>query len=972
MSIPRLLIVEDEAIVAEDLKSRLRQLGYEVVGIAHSGETALALTAQTHPDLVLMDICIQGTMDGVRTAELVKQQHHLPIVFLTAYSEEATLQRAMRVEPGGYLLKPFEDRELKITLEMALYKHQAERKLLASEERLRLAQAAAGIGIFDADLRVDHAQWSPEEEAIFGLAPGSFDHKSESFWKLVHPDDRERLQAISEAAKANGTEFHTQFRIHRHDNQAMRWISVRAKAIMDEQGKPCRLLGVNIDITEQKQTEAALEQRLIALTQPLDDARGVAFEHLFNLDAIQKLQDQFAQATSVASIITHPDGTPITRASNFCRLCSSIIRCTEKGLKNCYHSDAVIGRHHPGGPIVQPCLSGGLWDAGASITVGGRHIANWLIGQVRNENQDEQKMRQYARDIGAGEEEFLAAFREVPSMSEQQFRQVAQALFTLAGQLSDMAYQNVQQARFITDHQRDAALRKGIEARQRAMISNISDVIAIIDQDGINRYKSPNVEKWFGWRPEELVGASTWKQVHPENLASTQELFAGLLAEPGTTRNGECRYQCRDGTYKWIRFAATNLVRNPEIEGILLNYHDISERKSAEEEKSRLQSQLLQAQKMESVGRLAGGVAHDFNNMLQAILGNVALALEDVRDNPLLMENLVEIQKAAQRSAALTRQLLAFARKQTISPRVLDLNETITGLLKMLHRLIGEAIHLTWMPSNCPLAVKMDPSQLDQVLANLAVNARDAIGGVGKITIETRADEILPGSDLEQAEGSPGNYAVLAVTDSGCGMSEAVKAHIFEPFFTTKGIGEGTGLGLATVYGIIRQNGGMINVLSAPGQGTTFTIHLPRVDSDTLVSEAASRAKSWRGTETVLLVEDEEQILSLGTRILRHHGYNVLAARLPAEALVLVEQYPGPIQLLLTDVVMPGMNGYELYQRLATLKPGLRCLFMSGYTADIIAQQGVLEDGVHFVGKPFSIAVLTQKVREALTQDRPS
>jgi signal transduction histidine kinase/ActR/RegA family two-component response regulator len=396
---------------------------------------------------------------------------------------------------------------------------------------------------------------------------------------------------------------------------------------------------------------------------------------------------------------------------------------------------------------------------------------------------------------------------------------------------------------------------------------------------------------------------------------------------------------------------------------------EITERQRAEAEKEKLLEQLAQAQKMESVGRLAGGVAHDFNNMLQSILGNVALALDYSPPGTPVRENLDEIQKSAQRSAELTRQLLAFARKQTIQPKVLNLNDTVAGMLKMLHRLIGEDIQLVWRPGADLWPVKMDPSQIDQVLANLCVNARDAIAGVGKVSIETGNVTLDAAAAQSHPELVPGDYVLLSVSDNGQGMDAATRAHLFEPFFTTKAQGKGTGLGLATVFGAVSQSQGVINVDSKPGQGTTFKIFLPRAKAEVAAAAQESVHRSLRGTETVLLVEDEEQILNLGRRILKQYGYTVLALPTPQAALAVAAEHAGPIHLLVTDVVMPGMNGKELRDRLISSNPKLKCLFMSGYTADVIADNGVLDDGVHFIQKPFTIESLVETVRSVCESD---
>lgn len=383
-----------------------------------------------------------------------------------------------------------------------------------------------------------------------------------------------------------------------------------------------------------------------------------------------------------------------------------------------------------------------------------------------------------------------------------------------------------------------------------------------------------------------------------------------------------------------------------------------------------LAAQFQQAQKMESVGRLAGGVAHDFNNMLSVILGYTELALGKVDPSGPLHTDLNEIFNAAKRSTDITRQLLAFARKQTISPKVLDVNNTVEGMLKMLRRLIGEDIDLAWLPEAGLWPVKIDPAQVDQVLANLCVNARDAIDGVGKITIETHTVILDAAHCADHAGFVPGDYVLLAVSDNGCGMDQKTIDSIFEPFFSTKDVGQGTGLGLATVYGIVKQNNGFINVTSEPGKGTTFEIYIPRHvgEAEKIRAETVTEIPTSHG-EVVLLVEDEPAIRKMGQRMLEALGYKVLAAGIPAEAMRLAGEHTNGVHLLITDVVMPGMNGRDLADQLRSLYPDVKTLFISGYTANVIAHRGVLEEGVQFIQKPFSMKELGVKVRAILDQD---
>jgi CheY-like chemotaxis protein len=343
------------------------------------------------------------------------------------------------------------------------------------------------------------------------------------------------------------------------------------------------------------------------------------------------------------------------------------------------------------------------------------------------------------------------------------------------------------------------------------------------------------------------------------------------------------------------------------------------------------------------------------------------MAMQEVRHDDPLHARLRDILNAGQRSADLTRQLLAFARRQTIRPRVLDLNDTIAGMLKMLRRLIGEHIGLGWQPGADLWKVRIDPSQVDQLLANLMVNARDAIGRTGRIAIETSNASVDGAACADRPEGVPGEYVVLAVSDDGCGIDSETLPHIFEPFFTTKKEGQGTGLGLATVYGIVKQNDGFIHVDSDPGKGSTFRVYLPRhADGSVKAAEEAGETELRRGTETILLVEDERSVLTLAQAMLEMLGYRVLAAGSKDQALRLAGECRDRIDLLLTDVVMPDMDGKELSERIRVLRPGIRCLFMSGYTEDVIVRQGILEEGVIFVPKPFTVKELAAKVREAL------
>ena len=518
---------------------------------------------------------------------------------------------------------------------------------------------------------------------------------------------------------------------------------------------------------------------------------------------------------------------------------------------------------------------------------------------------------------------------------------------------------------------RDITERKGAEierARLAAIVESAQD--AIIGRGADFKVTSWNkaAEHLFGYSAHEAIGREV-DFIVPEDRKDEVVRSLNLLAGSERVPPYDTVRLARDGrlidvsiSFAPIRDTAGRIV------GASLTYRDIRERKRAEREKAALETQALQAQKMDSIGRLAGGVAHDFNNMLTVILGNAVMAIEQTDPSQQVHKELVEIRKAAERSADLTRQLLAFARKQVIAPKVLDLNDTVGGIIKMLRRLIGEAISLTLVPKASLWPIEVDPSQIDQVLANLCINARDAIAGVGRIVIETGNRTLDEDFCRTRAGFVPGDYVELSVGDNGHGMDGETLAHIFEPFYTTKATGEGTGLGLATVYGVVKQNGGFIDVASEPGRGTKFTIYLPRFrgGADGEHREEGTARPAARGRETILLVEDEPSILKLTTRILTRQGYAVVSAAGPKQAIQLASDHAGPIHLLVTDVVMPEMNGRDLARELQSRISGLKVLFMSGYTADIIIRQGVMDDGMHFIQKPFSIENLAVKVRETL------
>ena len=475
---------------------------------------------------------------------------------------------------------------------------------------------------------------------------------------------------------------------------------------------------------------------------------------------------------------------------------------------------------------------------------------------------------------------------------------------------------------------------------------------------------SESLSTLAGYTPQDMVGKTSGEL----NLWATEEEYRKIKQTfmDGEKLRGE-EFVIRDRAGKeHLLYVSSEIISIGQAPHLIIMGVDITDRRRAAEEKAHLEERLRQAQKMEAIGHLAGGIAHDFNNMLSVVFGNIDLLMMDDRLSETTRKRAHHIRDAARRSADLVRQLLAFARKQTIKPKALDINRTLSGMMKILQRLIGENIQLTLIPGEDPGVILMDPSQLDQIMANLMVNARDAIPGVGKITIETRRMEIGEAQCDGHVDFYPGVFVVLSVRDNGEGMDEKTLKQIFEPFFTTKEVGKGSGLGLATVYGIVKQNNGFIQVESEAQKGSVFHIFFP------LIKDRAAEQKApgpvlppAQGFGTVLIVEDDPSTLDIGQSILEQLGYTVLTAGTPENALSIARSHPGDIDLLLTDVIMPDMNGRELSARISGIKPGIKTLFMSGYTANVIAHHGVLEDGVMFLPKPFTVRELAEKVREA-------
>lgn len=523
--------------------------------------------------------------------------------------------------------------------------------------------------------------------------------------------------------------------------------------------------------------------------------------------------------------------------------------------------------------------------------------------------------------------------------------------------------------RDITQRKRMESALRASEERFRSLIENASDLITLVDGEGTIRYESPAVARILGYEADALVGRTVVDLVHEddENTLATciRESLLGDHAAPVE----QIRMRAADGSWRLMETICTPFLDSASERLVVMNSRDVTDRAEAERALRDSEEQLRQSQKMEAIGRLAGGVAHDFNNLLTAILGYAQMLEEELLSEGRSAEEAQEIRKAATRATSLTRQLLAFSRKQVLQTRVVNLGSIVSDMDKMLRRLLGEDVDLATETEGGLYAVKVDPGQMEQVILNLAVNARDAMPTGGRITLRT-CNLLVDANRAEStAHLKPGAYVLLEVIDTGEGMDLETQAHMFEPFFTTKGKGKGTGLGLSTVYGIVCQSGGEIWVESAPGQGTTFRIAIPAQASEqSNLADRTERVEVLDGRETVLLVEDEAWVRGLVRKCLHRYGYTVLVAEDGQHAFELASGYKKPIDLMLTDVVMPRMNGVELAERLRPLRPDMQVLFMSGYTDHASLKSGAIDLERTFLQKPFTLEVVARKVRETLNR----
>ncbi len=835
---------------------------------------------------------------------------------------------------------------------------QAAEELLEAKQQLQYILNNTHDVIFQIDLKGNYIFSNVAAEDMTGYPLERL--LGMNMMELIAPEHQQMVAGRLEKRIAGDLDETTySFEIIHKDGHRV-WVELETKGVFSEDGTLQAIQGVARDITDRKRMEDALEKRIVSLTRPLDQVDDLVFEDLFDVEEIQRIQDQFAAATNVASGIIRPDGSPITKPTRFTRLCGDVVRKTESGCANCRKSDLFLGRYHPDGPVVQPCLSGGLWDAGVSIVVGGKHVASWLIGQVRDETQTEESMRAYARDIGVDEEEFMEAFEEVPRMSREQFGQISEALHSLVKQLSTTAYMNMQQARFIADEKK----RTAELLRLSTAINQSAETVVIADAEGLIQYVNPAFEKTSGYTRDEAVGQNPRilkSEAHSE--AFFKDMWGAILA--GKPWNGQIHNRHKEGSsYVVDATISPILSQTGEVVNFVGVMRDITKELSLEE-------QFRQSQKMEAVGRLASGVAHDFNNILQTILGYCGVLLMEADAKSEMGQDVVEIQNAAKRAGQLTRQLLTFSRRQPAMQAEVDLNQVLADQVNMLCRLLGENYSLVFDPLKNLFPVMADHSQIEQVVMNLVVNARDAMPDGGSITIQT-SNAVFNDEIPAKARGGGKAYACIAVLDTGSGMKKEVLDHLFEPFFTTKSVGEGTGLGLAIIYNIVDQHGGWIEVESQVGVGSTFRVYIPKgANSDRTerkgddASPALSRKPPGQKA-TILLVEDDHQVRKLASLVLDEAGYEVSDTDSVAHAERLLKERPQGFDVLLIDAVLPDRPGIELADGLSGIHASSSVIIFSGHADERVPMDVIEEQGYQFLRKPFSTDSLLKVVQSAM------
>ncbi len=939
MGLPlRVLVLEDNEDDYLQIKRELIRGGYDVHSVRV--QTAADLKAALGNgawDVILSDFTMPQ-FDAIKGLKILNESElDVPCIIVSGTIGEDTAVEAMKAGASDYFVKgnlkrlcPAVERELR-EAKIRRERRNADRRVATLLERLDLATKAAKLGIWDWDVKKNEMIWDDRMYELYGVRREDFPGTYEAWLEMIHPEDRAKSDEVACKALQNDRNSDNEFRVIRPDGSVR---SIKGYCVIerDGQGAAVRMTGVNLDITEQKLSERLLKESLSETRRREAESRGL-------FDAARAvLEFQSFQASA-------------RRIFDACRLVTGAVSgyvalLSEDGSENevlFLEAGGMPCNVAPSLPMPVRGLRAESYSTGKVVYdndfMKGEHVELMPSGHVELKNV------MFAPLVIGDKVVGVIGLANKPEDFNEYDAEVARAF-------GDMAAIALRRARS------EEALRES-EARNRAMLEANPDIMFLLDKDYtfLDYKDSPLGELLVP--PSEFLGKKI-VDVFQGDLPERHMSMVDRALETGELQ--VYNYHLKVGGEDHIFEARLVKAGNDKVVAVV---RDITRER-------RLEEQLNQAMKMEAIGRLAGGVAHDFNNALTPIIMITAALLNELNDRDPIREDMEDIQEAANRCADLTRQLLAFGRRQALQTRVFNLNDVVASMEKMLFRVIGEDVELTKFLAPDLGNVKADVGQIEQILANLAVNARDAMPGGGKLAIETANVELSREYAKRHASVTPGQYVMIAVSDSGTGIDEQTRIHIFEPFFTTKERGKGTGLGLSTVYGIVKQSGGYIWVYSEPGEGTAFKIYLPRVEDEAekLKKRERDGAESWRGSETILLVEDDGYVRKVASRILLKLGYKVIEAANGEQAIKICAAYSGKIHLIVTDVVMPGMSGKELVGRLSKSCPEMKIIYVSGYTDNAIVHHGVLDPGTNFLQKPFTSQTLARKIREVLDGDK--
>ena len=1007
----RIMIVEDDALVVRDLKISLEALGYCVCASTNSGEGAIIKAEQDRPDLVLMDIALKGEMDGIASAAVIRSRFGIPVVFVTGYADDGRLEQAKLTYPFGYILKPFQDRDLKITIEMALYTAQVdterrntEEALRESEERFRHAFENANDGVCLVDLNGNLMKVNSRMSEIFGYSREELEGITVN--DIAYPEDQDVSPEFIRRSMSGEIENSIFEKRYFHKQGRLIWGQVSSSIVRDAEGNPLYFISHVQDITRRKQAEEGLRES--------DERYKALFDRSLDCVYIHDLEGNFLDGNPAALDLlgyTKEDISSLNFGSllpqdQLLNALQAVKDIEEKGYQKNLIEYKV--RRKDGEYVIVESTGSLLYRDNKPYAIQGiarditerkqaeealrlsedkyRNIFNNAqVGLFQTRISDGKVLEcndRFARIYGYDNrekciEEFVVADHYVdPGTRERML-----ALLDENGAISNFEARffrvddSIVWVRFtariypekgclegicidITEEKKaEAALRES-EEKYRLLVETANDAI-FIAQDEVVKFPNPKTIELSGYSSDELNRIPFKNLIHDEDRKMVLERYQRRLRGERPPSTYSFRIVNKSGEEIWVQLNAALITWEGRPATINL-LRDITEFK-------RLELKLQQAQKMEAVGTLAGGIAHDFNNLLQAINGYTQILLMNRKENDPGHRELKAIEDAVERAAQLVLQLLTFSRKVETKRRPIDINHEIKEVRNLLQRTIPRMIDIELHLAEDLRAVNADSGQLQQILMNLGTNARDAMPEGGRLVIETE-NITLDGEDSwTNLEVNPGEYVLLTVSDTGQGIDKETVENIFDPFFTTKEIGKGTGLGLASAYGIIKSHGGHITCYSEAGRGTTFKIYLPVAESMAEISAPKTMAASLKpGHENILVVDDEEWIRDIATEMLEHYGYNVFSAHSGEEALNVYNRQGDEIDLVILDLGMPGMGGHKCLKELLNLDPDLKVIIASGYSPDGEMKEVLASGASSFVAKPYQMTDLLKAVRQTL------